>query len=146
MISGRRTRTRAADRACRASGAKAETRCTPPRSARSHLSQVALADFLHEIVPLGVREYDNVCFSPITSHVESHHLHFRMRNRRAARLGKAFSKSLNHLRAATAMYFAHYNFVRRHSSIRTAQAVAAGLVDRPWTLAEFVEYGEVYGR
>ena len=35
-----------------------------------------------------------------TSHVESQHLHFRMRNKRAARLSNAFSKSLEHLRAA----------------------------------------------
>lgn len=61
-----------------------------------------------------------------TSHVEAHHLHFRMRNKRAARLGNGFSKSLTHLRAATAMYFAHYNFVRRHSSIRTTPASSRG--------------------
>lgn len=81
-----------------------------------------------------------------TSHVESHHLHFRMRNRRVARLTNGNSKSLAHLRAATATYFAHYNFVRRHSTIRTAPAVAAGLMSKPLSLAEFLEYGEIYGR
>jgi IS1 family transposase len=81
-----------------------------------------------------------------TSHVEAAHLHFRMRNKRAARLGNAFSKSLKHLTAATAMYYAHYNLVRRHYSIKTAPAVAAGLIDRPWTLRQLVECGELYGR
>ena len=81
-----------------------------------------------------------------TSHVEAHHLHARMRNKRPARLGNGFSKSVTHLRASVATYYAHYNFVRRHSSIKTTPAVAAGLIEQPWTLARFVEWGEVYGR
>ena len=81
-----------------------------------------------------------------TSHVESQHLHFRMRNKRAARLSNAFSKSLEHLRAATATYYAHYNFVRKHGSIKTTPAVAAGMSERPWTIGELVEWGEMYGR
>jgi IS1 family transposase len=81
-----------------------------------------------------------------TSHVEAHNLHFRMRNRRAARLTNAFSKSLEHLRAATATYYAHYNFVRNHGTVKTTPAVAAGLAERPWTIGEFVELGELYGR
>lgn len=81
-----------------------------------------------------------------TSHVEAHHLHFRMRNKRTARLGNAHSKSLPHLRAATAAYFAHYNFVRRHSTIKTTPAVAAGLAQKALTLGEFVEWIDTYGR
>ena len=81
-----------------------------------------------------------------TSHVEAHHLHFRMRNKRAARLGNAFSKSREHLRAAVATYYAHYNLVRRHSSIKTTPAVAAGLAERPWRMEELVELGAMYGR
>ncbi len=81
-----------------------------------------------------------------TSHVEAHHLHFRMRNKRAARLGNGISKSLEHLRASVATYFAHYNFVRRHSTIREVPAVAAGLMEKPMTLAELSEWGEIYGR
>jgi IS1 family transposase len=80
-----------------------------------------------------------------TSHVENQHLHFRMRNKRAARLGNAFSKSLDHLRAATAMYYAHYNLCRRHSAIKAAPAVAAGLIGKAWTTRELVEYGADYG-
>jgi hypothetical protein len=81
-----------------------------------------------------------------TSHVENQNLHFRMRNKRTARLSNAHSKSLPHLRAATATYYAHYNFVRKHSSIKTTPAVAAGLAGQSWKLAELVEWGELYGR
>jgi len=81
-----------------------------------------------------------------TSHVESQNLTFRMRNKRAARLGNAFSKTLEHLRAATATYYAHYNFVRAHSTVRTTPAVAAGLAAQPMSLGEFVEWIGDYGR
>lgn len=81
-----------------------------------------------------------------TSHIEAHHLHVRMRNKRAARMTNAASKTFRHLRASVATYYCHYNFVRRHSSVRTAPAVAAGLIGKPWTLAEFTEWGELYGR
>jgi len=49
-------------------------------------------------------------------------------------------------RNTVAMYYAHYNFVRKHSTIRTTPAVAGGLMDHPWSLAEFVEWGDLYGR
>lgn len=81
-----------------------------------------------------------------TSHVEAHHLQFRMRNKRAARMTNAASKTFEHLRAATAAYFFHYNFVRKHSSIKTTPAVAAGMAEKPWTLGEFAEWMELYGR
>lgn len=106
-------------------------RYVPPRLARTDRR-----------VESGSPDFDRIS----TSHVEAHHLHFRMRNRRVARMTNAISKSLQHLRAATATYYAHYNFVRKHSTLRTAPAVAGGLLNRPWTLAEFVEWGEVYGR
>jgi len=69
-----------------------------------------------------------------------------MRNKRAARLGNGFSKNLEHLRAATAGYYAHYNFVRRYSTIRTTPSVAAGLVSKPMSIGEFVEWVDVYAR
>ena len=53
---------------------------------------------------------------------------------------------MENLRAAVALHFAHYNFVRRHGAIKTAPAVAAGLIEQPWALAQFVEWGDLYGR
>ena len=81
-----------------------------------------------------------------TSHVERSHLTTRMQMRRFTRLTNAFSKRVENLRAATALHYCHYNFVRRHGSIKTAPAVAAGLADRAMTLEELVEWGDLYGR
>jgi hypothetical protein len=36
------------------------------------------------------------------------------------------------------LYAAWYNFCRRHQTIKTAPAVAAGLADEPWTLERFL--------
>jgi hypothetical protein len=81
-----------------------------------------------------------------TSRVERSHLTLRMSSRRFTRLTNGFSKKVENLRAAVALHFAHYNFVRRHSTIKTTPAVAAGLSECPWTLAQLVEWGEIYGR
>lgn len=81
-----------------------------------------------------------------TSHVESHHLQFRMRNKRAARMTNGASRTLRHLRASVAMYYAHYNLCRVHSTTRETPAVAAGLVERKWSVAELVEQATMYAR
>jgi len=81
-----------------------------------------------------------------TSHVERQNLTVRMGLRRFTRLTNGFSKKVDNLRAAVALHFAYYNFVRKHSSIKTTPAVAAGLDGQPMTLPEFVEWGELYGR
>jgi len=38
-----------------------------------------------------------------------------------------------------ALTFLHYNFIRKHETLKTTPAVAAGLANRPWTMVEFVE-------
>ena len=81
-----------------------------------------------------------------TSHVERNYLTMRMTMRRFTRLANGFSKKVENLRAATALHFAHYNFCRRHSTIKTTPTVAAGVEHRAWRLAELVEWGELYGR
>jgi hypothetical protein len=42
-------------------------------------------------------------------------------------------------RAAVALHFAHYNFVRLHKTLRVTLAMAAGVSDRLWTLEELAE-------
>jgi IS1 family transposase len=74
-----------------------------------------------------------------TSHVERQNLTMRMNMRRFTRLTNAFSKKVENLRAAVALHFAHYNFVRTHSSLRITPAMAAGVTNRLWTLEEVVE-------
>jgi hypothetical protein len=38
-----------------------------------------------------------------------------------------------------ALFFAAYNFVRVHGTIKTTPAVAAGLTDHVWSVAELLE-------
>ena len=71
-----------------------------------------------------------------TSYVERHNLTLRMQVRRFTRLTNAFSKKLENLKAALALYFAHYNFCRMHRSLRVTPAMAAGVTDRLWVLKE----------
>ena len=64
-----------------------------------------------------------------TSHVERQNLTMRMGMRRFTRLTNGFSKKLeNHLHMLS-LYFVHYNFVRKHQSLRMTPAMAAGLTD-----------------
>ena len=73
-----------------------------------------------------------------TSRIERQNLTVRMSMRRMTRLTNAFSKKwLNH-KAAYALYFAHYNFCRVHSSLRVTPAMEAGITDRIWTLRDLL--------
>ncbi len=74
-----------------------------------------------------------------TSHVERSNLTIRTFIRRFTRLTLGFSKKLENLGAAVALHVAHYNFCRVHSTIRKTPAMAAGVTNDIWTLAELVE-------
>jgi IS1 family transposase len=71
-----------------------------------------------------------------TSYIERQNLTMRMQLRRFTRLTNAFSKKLANLRAAVALHFAHYNFVRIHQTLRATPAMAAQLTDHLWDLSE----------
>ena len=73
-----------------------------------------------------------------TSHIERQNLTMRMQMRRFTRLTNAFSKKLTNFKAACALHFAHYNFVRVHSSLRVTPAMAAGITDRVWDTKELL--------
>jgi len=74
-----------------------------------------------------------------TSHVERQNLTMRMCMRRLTRLTNGFSKKWSNLKAALSLHFAYYNFCRRHMSLKGATpAMAAGLTDRIWTIAELL--------
>jgi IS1 family transposase len=73
-----------------------------------------------------------------TSYVERHNLTMRMQMRRFTRLTNAFSKRLENLKAMLALYFAYYNFVRIHTTLRVTPAMAAGITDRLWTLGDLL--------
>lgn len=73
-----------------------------------------------------------------TSHVERQNLTMRMQLRRLTRLTNGFSKKWANLKAALALYFAWYNFVRVHGTLRVTPAMAAGITDHVWTLNELL--------
>ena len=77
-----------------------------------------------------------------TSHVERQNLTMRMSMRRFTRLTNAFSKKVENLRAAVALHFAHYNFVRIHRSLRVTPAMAAGVTERLWDIGELIELAD----
>ncbi len=73
-----------------------------------------------------------------TSRVERQNLSMRMGMRRFTRLTNGFSKKVENLAAAVALYFVHYNFGRVHQSLgkNTTPAMAAGIADHVWTCEE----------
>ena len=75
-----------------------------------------------------------------TSFVERQNLTMRMAMRRFTRLTNAFSKKLENLKAAVALHFAHYNFCRVHSSLRTTPAMAAGISTSIWSVEELLSW------
>lgn len=73
-----------------------------------------------------------------TSHVERQNLNIRTAMRRFTRLTIGFSKKWENLKAALALYFAYYNFVRIHSSIRCTPAMEAGITEHVWTMRDLL--------
>lgn len=74
-----------------------------------------------------------------TSYIERNNLTMRMQMRRFTRLTNGFSKKLENLEAAVALHFATHNFVRRHGTLGTTPAIAAGIEDREWSMADLLE-------
>jgi len=74
-----------------------------------------------------------------TSLVERQNLTMRMNIRRFTRLTNAFSKKLENLKAAVALHFAHYNFVRIHGALRVTPAMEAGITDHIWSIHNLIE-------
>ncbi len=73
-----------------------------------------------------------------TSYAERQNLSMRMGMRRFTRLTNAFSKKVENHAHAIAIYFMHYNFVRIHQTLRVTPAMAAGVTDKLWSLADMV--------
>lgn len=74
-----------------------------------------------------------------TSHVERLNGTTRLHMRRLTRLTYAFSKKRENFEAATALHFAYYNFVKRHITLRTTPAMAAGIERDFWTVRNLIE-------
>jgi IS1 family transposase len=74
-----------------------------------------------------------------TSYVEQSNLSIRMQNRRFTRLTNVFSKKFENHVHALALYFAFYNFVRIHKTLKVTPAMAAGIADTLWSLEDIAE-------
>ena len=59
--------------------------------------------------------------------------------RRFTRLTNAFSKKVENLKAAVALHFAHYNFVRIHKTLAVTPAMEAGVDNRLWKIEDLIE-------
>ncbi|HUN41500.1 MAG TPA: IS1 family transposase [Acetobacteraceae bacterium] len=99
-------------------------RYSPPHVVRSEKSVIA-----------GRPDKDHIS----TSLIERQNLTMRMAIRRLTRLTNAFSKKLENHKAAVALHFAHYNFVRLHSTIECSPAMEAGVSRHLWLLEELVD-------
>ncbi|MEW6532347.1 MAG: IS1 family transposase [Thermodesulfobacteriota bacterium] len=73
-----------------------------------------------------------------TSFVERQNLTMRMNMRGFTRLTNAFSKKVENLKAAVALHFAHYNFVRVHKTLKVTPAMEAGIAREVWSLRTLV--------
>jgi IS1 family transposase len=73
-----------------------------------------------------------------TSYIERQNLSMRMGMRRFTRLTNAFSKKIENHAYAIALYYMHYNFVRRHQTLRVSPAMEAGVTDRLWTIEDIL--------
>jgi IS1 family transposase len=73
-----------------------------------------------------------------TSYVERFNLSSRMQMRRCTRLTNAYSKKLENHRAAVALWIAFYNLCRVHETLRCTPAMALGVTDHVWSIAELV--------
>ena len=75
-----------------------------------------------------------------TSFVERQNLTMRMSMRRFTRLTNGFSKKVDNLKAAVALHFAHYNFMRIHRTLRVTPAMEAGITDHVWGWEELFSW------
>jgi hypothetical protein len=74
-----------------------------------------------------------------TSYVERLNATTRLHMRRLTRLTLAFSKKHENFVAAVGLHFAYYNFVKKHKTVKTTPAVAAGVASAPWSVGKLLE-------
>lgn len=73
-----------------------------------------------------------------TSFVERQNLTLRMHNRRFTRLTNAFSKKVVNHAYSVALHMMYYSFVKQHTKFRVSPAMAAGVTNKLWGVADIV--------
>jgi IS1 family transposase len=79
-----------------------------------------------------------------TSLIERSNLTIRMCSRRFTRLTNGFSKKLSNHVSALGLHFFIYNFCRKHGTIKTTPAIAAGVADKVWSIEDVIEMVDAY--
>jgi IS1 family transposase len=74
-----------------------------------------------------------------TSMIERANLTMRTHCKRLARLTLAFSKKRENFEAAIALHLAYYNLVKFHGTLRMTPAMAAGVEQSAWKVADLVD-------
>jgi transposase-like protein/IS1 family transposase len=88
-----------------------------------------------EVVPVcGNPDPKRIC----TSIIERSNLSLRMGQRRWTRLTNAFGRKWENQWAAAMLWYTYYNFCRIHKSLRVTPAMAAGISDHIWSIAELI--------
>jgi hypothetical protein len=84
--------------------------------------------------------FGNVPLATIcTSHIERLNLTTRTLLKRFTRLSLCFSKKLENLAAAVAIFVAYYNYCWMHKSLPGTPAMAANVAGHPWSMEELYE-------
>jgi hypothetical protein len=104
-----------------------------PNGARRY-SPASIRSVFRNVICGAPRE-DQIC----TNHVERHNLSTRMQNRRMTRLTNAHSKKWANHEAMLALWYCWYNFGRKHQTLGTTPAVAAGIASEAWTLERMLK-------
>lgn len=81
-----------------------------------------------------------------TSFAERQNLTMRMSIRRFTRLTNAFSKKIEKHALSVALHYMHYNFARIHKTLRISPAMAAGVTDKLWSVADIVTMIDAGGK
>jgi hypothetical protein len=71
-----------------------------------------------------------------TAYAERQNLTMRMQMRRFTRLTNAFSNKFENHMHMVALYTVWYNFVKMHKAVRMTPAMAAGVSDKLWSMAD----------
>jgi hypothetical protein len=108
---------------------------SPPKNAVTRYSPATITSAEKHPI-FGSPDPDLIC----TSHIERFNRTVRMTLRRFTRLTNAHSKSRKHHVAMQAIFFAHYNFCRKHETLSgQTPAMASGLADKVWTIGELLQ-------
>ena len=98
--------------------------------------------YFNPLVVVGIKRKRRIGNSDLsqatTCHAERMNLSLRIFSRRFTRKTLGYSKKLENLRHAVAIFTTYFNFVRKHGTHGLTPAQAANLTDHAWTIEEML--------